>query len=131
MAEIVKKVTRTVKKTANKVSKKATEIADVTKYSIKVKSKLADINEAFERLGGLYYAYTQSLTDEAKAELDGCVLEINTLKLELAQLKAQLARAKGEVRCKGCGEYVSASKENCPKCKATLERIETSENKGL
>lgn len=124
MAEIIQKVARTVKKTAGKVSKKATELASVTKYSVKIKAKEADLNEKFEELGKLFYAFQKNGKDETEKLLNDCLSEIDAIGAEIATMKQKIAKAKGEISCPSCGEYASPSKEACPKCKAPLEHIE-------
>ena len=124
MAEIVNRVSHTVKKVARKTSKKAEEIFNVTKYSVKIKAKEVDIEEKLEELGNLYYDYVKKPTEENKFLLDACVAEIDEIKNQIASLRKKIAKAKDEIACTSCGSYVSSSKQTCPKCKATLERME-------
>ena len=123
MAEFIDKVSRTVKKTARKVAKKTTELASVVKLNIKIKSKEADLEEKQRELGKVYALYAEKATDELKERVEKARLEVSEIEEKIATLKAKLAKLNGDVLCTSCGEYVSSSKDFCPKCKASLERI--------
>ncbi len=124
MADVVNKISRTVKKVARKTTKKVGEIANVTKYTVKLKAKDADLGEKLERLGKLYYSYIKNENEDVKAELDKCLKEVDELNAEIAEIRKAIAKAKDEIKCTKCGSYVSSSKEACPNCKTSLERIE-------
>lgn len=123
MAEIVDKVTGTVKKTAKKVSQKATEIANLTKMTVNLENKKRELNKKYRFLGIIYYDYSKNKTEENELEIETCVYAIDELKKEISNLKIAIAKAKGEIPCPKCGEYVSKSKDKCPKCKGSLEHV--------
>lgn len=123
MAEIVEKVKGTVKKTAKKVSDKATEIANVTKQAVALENKKRELNKKMKLLGALYYDYVKNKTEENEQELEACVYSIDELNNEIAELKLALANARGDIACPKCGEYVSKSKDTCPKCKSSMEHV--------
>lgn len=125
MAEIIEKVTGTVKKTAKKVSKKATEIASATKQSVMLKTKNMELSKLLRALGASYYEFTrkEDTDTEAEAELSQAVKKVEELKAQISDLKIEIAKAKGYIPCPKCGEYTSPNKENCPKCKASLEHV--------
>lgn len=123
MAEIVKKVTGTVKKTAKKVSDKATEVANITKQTVVLETKKRELNKKLKLLGTLYYDYSKNKTEENEQDVETCIFAIDELKKEIADLKLVIAKAKGDIACPKCGEYVSKSKDICPKCKSSLEHV--------
>ena len=117
MAEIIKKVTGTVKKTAQNVGKKATDIANTTKQSVLLKSKNMELGKLLKELGTCYYAFVRESKEteevqEAEAKLAECLAKVEKLKDEIALLRAKIAKEKGEFPCPSCGVYVSSSKEN-------------------
>lgn len=124
MAEKANKFKRTVKKLARKTTKAVSKTVDTAKYSVKLKATEGDLNEKFEELGKLYYAYEKNKNEDAKAHLDKCLEEIEEIGKKLLEIRRELARAKGEIVCTKCGAYVSPNKDTCPSCNSTLERIE-------
>ena len=125
MAEIIEKVTGKVKTTAKKVGKKATELASTTKQTILLQTKNMELGKKMKLLGECYYAFVRAegTAHEEEAKLAECLSAVDALKAEVADLKREIAKAKGNIACPKCGEYVSPSKETCPKCKSSLEHI--------
>ncbi len=124
MSDILNTISHTAKKVARKTTKKVGEIANITKYSVKLKAKDADLGEKLEKLGKLYYSYTKLENEETKAKLDNCLKEVEALQEEIAELRKKVAEVKEEVECTNCGGYVPQGKTICPSCKKSLERIE-------
>lgn len=124
MANFVDRVGRAIKKTARKTSKKATEIVNVTKCNVQIKAKDVDLSEKFEELGKLYYESLDNISEEKKALIEKCISQIKEIEAQILALKEQAAKEKGDVKCTSCGSFVSSSKDVCPSCGASLERME-------
>ena len=124
MGEKTNKFKRKVKKFARKTSKAVGKTVDTAKYSVKLKATEGDLNEKFEELGKLYYAYEKNKNQDAKVLLDKCLEEIEEIGKKLLEIRRELAKVKGEIVCTKCGAYASSNKNTCPSCGSTLERIE-------
>lgn len=127
MANVANKITRTVKKVTRKATKTVGKTVNAAKYSVKLKAKQLDLDEKFEQLGKLFYEYKKNENEENKTRLDKCIAEIDVLNDELLELRRELAKAKNEIVCPNCGAYVSPSKDTCPSCDGSLERIEVTD----
>ncbi len=124
MANFTKKITRTLKKSARKVRRFVCDTATVTKYSILLKAKDADLEEKYEELGKLSYLVSLGNDDSVTQRYNECLAEIEKLREEILEIRRKLAKARGEIVCTSCGSYVSPSKDICPSCGKSLARIE-------
>ena len=124
MADFTKKITRTLKKGARKVRRFVCDTAKVTKYSVLLKAKDADLEEKYEELGKLSYLASCGNDESAQAKYNECLAEIQKLRDEILEIRRKLAKARGEIVCTSCGAYTSPSKEKCPSCGKALARIE-------
>lgn len=126
MDDVVNKVAHTVKRAAKSAGKGAKKLAGATKQAVLIKAKDSDLREKLEMLGRLCYAYSKNENSELKSKIDICLKEIDELNAQIISLKSKRTSKGAEIKCNCCGAYVSAKKEICPNCKATLERIEIS-----
>ena len=124
MANFTNKITRTLKKGARKVRRFVCDTATVTKYSVLLKAKDADLEEKYEQLGKLSYLVSLGNDDTVKVKYDECLAEIQKIREEILEIRRKLAKARGEIVCTSCGAYVSPNKDICPGCGKSLARIE-------
>ncbi len=111
MAEIIKKISKTVKSAAGYTKKKAS----VAVLKATLKSREFDLDECFEKLGRAFFAQAKgkAKNDEKIANL---ILKAEELTLEIKELKKEIAKSNEKKVCNHCGTVYSSKKECCPHC---------------
>lgn len=111
VAEIIKKISRTVKSAAGYTKKKAS--LAVLKATLKARE--FDLDECFEKLGRAFFAQAKgkAKNDEKIANL---ILKADELSFEIKTLKKEIAKNNEKVVCEHCGAVYDAKKECCPYC---------------
>ena len=127
VAEIIDKISKTVKSAAEYTKKKAS----ISLLKATLKSREFDLDECFEKLGRAFFAQAKgkAKNDEKIANL---ILKADELSLEIKALKKEIAERNDSVVCPHCGTVYSSKKKSCPNCEnkmiATKKEAETPED---
>lgn len=111
MAEIIDKISKTVKSAAGYTKKKA----GVAVLKATLKSREYDLDECFEKLGRAFFARAKgkAKNDEKIADL---IAKADELSAEIKALKRDIANADNGNVCPHCGTVYSSKKSSCPHC---------------
>ncbi len=103
--------------------RKTTEITEVTKLHLELKSQNGKLNTLFADLGKLTYCSEKNGTDNAE-KIAKTVERIDAQKDKIAELQAQLAKSQGKVVCPACEAQCGSASAFCPVCGAKLPKTE-------
>lgn len=107
-------------KTANTAGKKATDIYNTSKLSLKVFDLKTDVDVLYKEVGRIIYA---AHTNEAASteELDEKLLKIDAKLNEIEEIKATIESMKSAKRCPECNKENSRESAFCAGCGAKFE----------
>ncbi len=103
--------------------KKAGEIWDAGKLSIKVLELKCDISSLHEELGRLVYGIHKG-RDSGDVEVEKRISELDEKAEELAGAQKELRRMRGRRACSGCGNLCGNDDAFCRHCGAALKTEE-------
>jgi predicted nucleic acid-binding Zn-ribbon protein len=115
MAEIIEKITSTVKNVTNFTKEKTKLLVKITKLKIAIKSKEVDLDEYFEKLGRAYYMQASRGANNA-SKVAALVEEINKISTDISTLKNELASVQDKQICEHCGSIYKKDAPYCPFC---------------
>lgn len=115
MAEIIDKITTTVKNVADFTKEKAKLLIKITKLKVAIKSKEVDLDECFEKLGRAYYMQAVQNANNGK-RIEKLVEETREISNEISTLKKELALTQEKQVCERCGSVYKKDAPFCPYC---------------
>ncbi len=111
--EIYKKVSSTVSYTAKETGR----YKDLTKVKFALVREKTRLEEAYKKLGEIYYNQLKnSDVDEKAVSLAYDTIEKSLIEIE--RLNAQVDIINNTKTCEGCGSKLSKDMDYCPKCGA-------------
>ena len=114
MAEFFEKFSKKVTKVASNVKTKAKDTYDVTVLKLSLRSKEADLDHCFEKLGRAYYVNVNKGTNNDKIEI--LLTEAKSLSKEIVDLKTKIAEAQNKRVCEHCLSLLDIDAAYCQAC---------------
>lgn len=122
--DFLNKVGNTISSKSKDVTKKAKEIAEVSKMSGQIAMKEESIKGTYIELGKYVY---ENQKDDAPEEVAEKFAVIDAAVDEIEKLKKEIRKIKGMQQCPDCGKEVSYSAAFCSYCGAKLPEPEPEE----
>lgn len=122
--DFLNKVGNTISSKSKDVTKKAKEIAEVSKMTGQIAMKEESIKGTYIELGKYVY---ENQKDDAPEEVAEKFAVIDAAVEEIEKLKKEIRKIKGMQQCPDCGKEVSYSAAFCSYCGAKLPEPEPEE----
>ncbi len=106
-------------KAADAASKKAGELAGITKLNLQIFDLNTDIELLFKEIGKSVYL-THTGAEIETEEIDGKIAQIDEKYAKIAELKENIASRKTTSRCPNCGRECDKGDAFCSSCGAML-----------
>ena len=106
-------------KAADVASKKASELAGITKLNLQIFDLNTDIELLFKEIGKSVYLTHTGAEIEAE-EIDGKIAQIDEKYARIAELKEMIASRKSGCKCPSCGSECDKGDAFCSSCGAPL-----------
>ena len=107
-------------KTAEKTSKKATDIYNTSKMSLKIFDLKTDVDVLYKEVGRIIYA-AHTNEETSTEELEAKLLKIDSKLAEIEEIKATVESMKSVKRCPECNKENQRDNAFCSGCGAKLE----------
>jgi RNA polymerase subunit RPABC4/transcription elongation factor Spt4 len=124
MAEFFEKFTKKVTNVASNVKTKAKDTYDITVLKLNLRSKEADLDNCFEKLGRAYYISVNKGTNNDK--IKSLLLEADNLSKEIIDLKSKIATAQNKRVCEHCFSLLDNDASYCQGCGQKIVIIDKS-----
>lgn len=124
MAEFFEKFTKKVTEVASNIKTKAKDTYDVTVLKLSLRSKEADLDHCFEKLGRAYYVNVNKGTNNDKVE--ELLTEAKSLSKEIVDLKTKIATAQNKRICEHCFSLLESDATYCQACGQKIAIIDKS-----
>lgn len=108
---------------ADTAVKKTTEVTEIAKLTVEIRSQTDKINAVYTEMGRILYGDRKNGTDSS-AKLASLAAEVDGLKETVADRKARLAKAQNRVLCPACGAKMKDTANFCSICGEKLPKEE-------
>lgn len=113
------KLGETLTETGKDVSQKVTDLTEITKLKMEIRSKEDSVRRQFTEIGKQYYELHK---DDAEPLFEEISLINETLQ-KIEELRGEVAERKGKKICPSCGAPNDAEASFCNKCGAKCETV--------
>ncbi|MBQ8162985.1 MAG: zinc-ribbon domain-containing protein [Clostridia bacterium] len=99
----------------DKIVQKTSGAINIAKLKLKLATKQADLDEAYENLGRALFIQISDGTDMDE-EIAALVAKVDKLNTEIEKSEREIAQLQGKRVCVSCGKINSKSATYCGKC---------------
>ena len=125
MAEFFKNFTQKVTQAASAVKSKAKDVYDVTALKVSLKSKEANLDSCFEKLGRAYFVSVNNGGNQEK--LEALIDKAKSISQEILDLKQKIAEAQNKRVCEHCLSLIDKDASYCDGCGQKIVANEVAE----
>lgn len=114
---------------ADRAAKKTSEVTNIVKLKIAVKTAESKLSSVYEEIGRLFYTAERS-GEDCTSDIAAYIMKADKLKADIASYNGKIARMRNVRTCENCGASISMSSNFCSVCGAkqeTLEEVEEEE----
>lgn len=105
---------------ADRAKKKTTEITNIAKINLNIKSSEAKLAAVYEEIGRLFYSAEREGTDNT-ADIAVCIMKADKFVADIAEGKKELAKLRKVKTCGECGAELDINFAFCNYCGAKQE----------
>ncbi len=99
----------------DKIAQKTSGVLNIAKYKIKLATKQADLDEAYEELGRVLFIQISDGTDMDE-KIAALVAKADKLNTEIEKIQQEIAILQGKPVCASCGKVNAKSATYCGNC---------------
>lgn len=111
---------------ADIAARKTSELTNIAKLNVSIKSNESKLRNVYEEIGRLFYTAEREGVDYAE-EIAACILKADQFKADIAAAKAQLAAQRNATICQSCGHEIDSSAFYCPFCGTSQNKADADE----